>query len=79
MKTRHLILNALFAAGISLTMAGCSDTWDEHYTPAGSTVNNNDVEIVDASLTQYLSEESSIASMYQLLEETGLIEQMNQR
>ena len=79
MKTRHLILNALFAAGISLTMAGCSDTWDEHYTPDGSTVNNNDVEIVDASLTQYLSEESSIASMYQLLEETGLIEQMNQR
>ena len=79
MKTRHLILNALFAAGISLTMAGCSDTWDEHYTPDDSTVNNNDVEIVDASLTQYLSEESSIASMYQLLEETGLIEQMNQR
>lgn len=79
MRTKYFIISAMFAAGISLMFAGCSDTWDEHYIPGESTVTNNDVEIVDESLTQYLSTGNSLSGMYKLLEETGVVEQMNQR
>lgn len=79
MKTKYFIISALFAAGIGLTTAGCSDTWDEHYTPGESTVTNNDVEIVNEPLTQYLATDNSISGMYQLLQDNGLISQMEQR
>lgn len=79
MKAKYYLLSALCAAGIGLTGTGCSDTWDEHYTPGESTVNNTDVMIVDEPITSYLSQEPSLSGMYQLLEETGIVDQMEQR
>lgn len=71
MKTRKYILGALLLAGI---MTGCSDTWDDHYTAGEGIVNNSSIMIVDQSLTDYLSQEPSLKSTYQLFEETGMID-----
>lgn len=76
MKKRYFIYTMLLAGIMS---SGCSDTWDEHYKETETVINNTEITIVDGSLTDYLAKESSLSSTYQLLEKTGMIEQLQNR
>lgn len=77
MKAKNYILVALSFIGI--VGGSCSDTWDEHYLNDESKVNNNSITIVNESLTNYLSHESSLSSMHQLFTETGMIEELQKK
>lgn len=73
MKTKKYILGiALFG----LIGSNCTNTWDEHYASNASTVNNTEISVVDATVTDYLAQESSLSNMYQLFNETGMVEQL---
>ena len=73
MKARKYILGV---ALIGLIGSGCTNTWDEHYAQNASTVNNTEISIVNESLTDYLAQESSLSNMYQLFNETGMVDQL---
>lgn len=73
MKARFYILGI---ALIGLIGGGCSDTWDDHYIQSETVVNNAEVSVVDKSVTDYLAQESSLSGMYQLFNETGLVDQL---
>lgn len=76
MKKRYFVCTMLFAGIIS---SSCSDTWDEHYKETATVINNNQITVVNESLTNYLAQESSLSTTYQLLEKTGMIEQLQSR
>lgn len=73
MKIKRYILGI---ALIGLIGSGCTDTWDEHYAQDTSTVNNTEISVVDATVTDYLAQESSLSTMYKLFNETGMVEQL---
>lgn len=73
MKARKYILGI---ALIGLIGSSCTDTWNEHYTQDSSTVNNTEISIVNATVTDYLAQEPSLSNMYQLFNETGMVKQL---
>lgn len=76
MKKKYFVYTMLFAGIIS---SACSDTWDEHYKETETVINNTKITVVDESLTNYLAQEPSLSTTYQLLEKTGMIEQLQSR
>lgn len=78
MKKNQYILYALFAAGMIGTLNSCSDTWDDHYNATEEVVKNATISVINQSITNYLANESSINSIYQLFQETGMIDKLNQ-
>ncbi len=76
MKKTYSIYAMLLAGAMA---SGCSDTWDEHYKETDTVIHNTQITIIDESLTDYLSQEPSISATYQLLERTGMIEQLQSR
>ena len=73
MKARKYILGV---ALIGLIGSGCTNTWDEHYAQDTSKVNNTEISVVNATITDYLAQEPSLSDMYQLFNETGMVEQL---
>lgn len=73
MKARKYILGI---ALIGLIGSSCTNTWDEHYAQDASKVNNTEISVANESLTDYLAQESSLSNMYQLFNETGMVEQL---
>ena len=73
MTARKYILGI---ALIGLIGSSCTDTWNEHYTQDSSTVNNTEISIVNATVTDYLAQEPSLSNMYQLFNETGMVKQL---
>ena len=72
---QYIVPTVLFLGGIT---AACTDSWDEHYSKKESAiVGNVEMEISDLPATNYLQAASEYSSMYGLLEETGLLEQLN--
>lgn len=74
MKAKKYILYGLSLLG--LIGSSCTDSWDEHYSKSDSTVNNTEIVVVNESVTDYLAQESSLNNMYQLFNETGMIDQL---
>ena len=73
MKARKYIFGI---ALIGLIGSSCTDTWDEHYAQDTSKVNNTEISVVNATITDYLAQEPSLSDMYQLFNETGMVEQL---
>ena len=73
MKIKKYILGI---ALIGWMGSSCSDTWDDHYAQSDSVVNNTEISVVNKSVTDYLAQESSLNAMYQLFNETGMVEQL---
>lgn len=58
----------------------CSDSsWDNHYGANPQEINSSNMTVVESSLLDYLKSESSLSSMYQLFEESGVIAEMKGR
>ena len=51
MKARKYIFGI---ALIGLIGSSCTDTWDEHYAQDTSKVNNTEISVVNATITDYL-------------------------
>lgn len=79
MKKNQYILYALFTVGMAGTLGSCSDTWDDHYQTAKEVVENASITVVNQSITNYLENETSINSMYQLFQETGMMDKLKQK
>ena len=73
MKARKYIFGI---ALIGLIGSSCTDTWDEHYAQDTSKVNNTEISVVNATITDYLAQEPSLSDMYQLFNKTGMVEQL---
>lgn len=67
MKARKYIFGI---ALIGLIGSSCTDTWDEHYAQDTSKVNNTEISVVNATITDYLAQEPSLSDMYQLFNKT---------
>ena len=76
---KSYILCALFSAGVAGILGSCSDTWDDHYNETQEVVENTTISVVNQSITNYLENEPSVNSMYQLFQETGMIEKLKQK
>ena len=57
MKARKYIFGI---ALIGLIGSSCTDTWDEHYAQDTSKVNNTEISVVNATITDYLAQEPSL-------------------
>ena len=75
MKRKIYLLCSILAGGIMTS--GCSDTWDDHYKGEESVVENTSITSVNQPITSYLANEESLSGMYQLFQETGVLEQLN--
>lgn len=53
MKARKYIFGI---ALIGLIGSSCTDTWDEHYAQDTSKVNNTEISVVNATITDYLAQ-----------------------
>ena len=69
----------LYASLITGVLSSCSDNWDEHYTQNETDVVNTTITVVNESLSNYLAKENSLASTYQLLNKTGIIDKMAEK
>lgn len=69
----------LYASLITGVFSSCSDNWDEHYTQNETDVVNTTITVVNESLSNYLAKENSLASTYQLLNKTGIIDKMAEK
>ena len=56
MKARKYIFGI---ALIGLIGSSCTDTWDEHYAQDTSKVNNTEISVVNATITDYLAPNST--------------------
>lgn len=73
MKTiKPLLLCILLLGG----MYACNDDWDSHYSQEEQAVNNVNVTVVNKSIIDYLKSESQLSSMFQLFNETGVLDEM---
>lgn len=63
MKTSHIFI--AFAAGAAALLAGCSDTWDEHYDPEGSTQATNE------NLLEVMEKQPELSTFVKMIEEAG--------
>ncbi len=73
MKTiKPLLLCILLLGG----MYACNDDWDSHYSQEEQVVNNVNVTVVNKSIIDYLKSESQLSSMFQLFNETGVLDEM---
>ena len=72
---QYIVPTVLFLGSIT---TACTDSWDEHYSKKESAiVGNVEMEISDLPATAYMQAKPEYSSMYGLLEETGLLEQLN--
>ncbi|MCD8185454.1 MAG: hypothetical protein LUD68_03075 [Rikenellaceae bacterium] len=73
---KHIAMAA--AAGIVL-FSSCSDEWDKHYSLQDQEVDTENLIIMDADIADFLASESAYSSIYQLLQSTGVLDEMLQR
>ncbi len=73
MKTLKYILYTLIVA---MTFTACDEEWDNHYKQQNAEVNSNEVEIVNATVKQYMNS-GSYVKMNTLFENAGVYESMN--
>lgn len=74
---KRYALYTLLLAG--MLGSSCSDTWNNHYGESETIINNDNILIVNESLTDYLSQESSLSATYQLFSETGVLDELLNR
>jgi hypothetical protein len=72
MKTlNHFPIIAI--AIIAMLVSACTNDWDDHYQQKAQTVDNESVAIVDAKIAQFLESETSLSTVFNLFQETGLL------
>ena len=70
-------LSVIFLTIIAMVISSCTQDWNNHYKEKEQVIENENVTIIDAKAIEFLQSETSLSSIFDLLGETGIVDQIN--
>ena len=70
-------LSIIFLTIIAMVISSCTQDWNNHYKEKEQIIENENVTIVNAKAVEFLQSEASLSSIFNLLGEVGIIEQIS--
>ena len=70
-------LSVILLTIVAMVISSCTQDWNNHYKEKEQVIENENVTIVNAKVIEFLQSETSLSSIFNLLGETGIVEQIN--
>lgn len=62
---------------IAMVFSSCNDEWKNHYKEGDPIIDNENIASVNAKAVEFLQSESSLSSVFNLFNETGMVDRIN--